>query len=162
MYDRCAFVYKEFLTLPPEIHMIVDSYGGIWDFVTSSHVTAENANIVGSFLGEVLEKAEQWPQVQTVAASMLSLLAKSEWAQMNREVLWWQMSRIFARMPPWSPVRGELCLAMCYFGCSDDDHGVRMRDLLAGLDDAQELIKLTLYISGKVSTQMADAILGYN
>ena len=74
MYDRCAFVYKEFLTLPPEIHMIVDSYGGLWPFVNSSNVTPDNADTISKFLAEVLEAAEQSPETLAVTAFMLSYL----------------------------------------------------------------------------------------
>ena len=150
------------LSLPGEIRMIVDSSGGLLDFVNSPHVTPENANKVSKFLGKVLKEDEQSPEAQAVAASMLlCLMAKSKWTQINRMVLWDHMRRIFVeRMPTKSAGKQNLCLTMCSFLSNDDDHGFLMRDMLEGLD-WQERTELTVYIIPKVSTEMAAGILGF-
>ena len=67
-------MYEQFLVLPSAIHMIVDSYGGLWPFVNSSNVTPDNADTISKFLAEVLVAAEQSPETLAVAAFMLSYL----------------------------------------------------------------------------------------
>ena len=50
---------------------------------------------------------------------------------------------------------------MCYFGHDDFDHGCQMRKLLINIKDTEEKVKLTLYVCGKVHSEMAAAILGF-
>ena len=51
---------------------------------------------------------------------------------------------------------------MCYFGDDDVKHGCKMRALLMSMEDAEEKVKLTLYVCGKVRAEMALAIFGYS
>ena len=161
--DRCAFVYEQFLSLPPSVRAVVDPFGGIWPFVQHcDRVDASDADVVSKFLGEVLESSESMPEAKSVAASMLSyLVAVSAWAQINRDSLWEVMRDNFLAMPSYAPGRGRLCLAMCYFGRDDVEHGRKMRALLSDVPDASEKVKLTLYICGKIDTEMAVVICGF-
>ena len=93
---------------------------------------------------------------------MLSyLVSSSTWAQSNRDELWEHVRDVFVQMPPWAAGKGRLCLAMCFFGHEDSDHGRKMRSVLASLQDSEEKVKLTMYVCEKVSTDMAVAICGY-
>ena len=163
MSDRCAFVYDRFLVLPDVIHAIVDPYGGLWHFVLKCWGAAiEETDTVSQFLAEVLESNASSPETQAVTAFYLSyLVSYSPWAQWNRDSLWRCMKNIFVNMGSWAAGRGRLCLAMCYFGHADFEHGCKMRALLMSVEDAEEKVKLTLYVSGKIRSKMAAAILGY-
>ena len=164
MSDRCAFVYDCFYVLPPVIHAIVDPYGGLWHFVLQCWAAApHDADTVSQFLAEVLESTASCPEAQAVTATCLSyLVSSSPWAQLYRDALWQCMQDICVKMHPWAAGRGRLCLAMCYFGHDDFDHGRRMRASLMNMEDAEEKVKLTLYVCGKVRSEMASAILGYS
>ena len=70
------------------------------------------------------------------------------------------MKDIFEKMSSWAAGRGRLCLAMCYFGHDDLEHGCNMCTQLMSIEDAEEKVKLTLYVCGNVSVAMAQAMFG--
>ena len=130
--------------LPDPLHKIAHAHGGLWTFVMkTSSATIVQADEVSKSLQAVLLSAEEKPQIQVIAADMLSYLVSwSEWAQINRDRLWQNMEHIFMKMDNWSRalLGTRLCLAMCYFGSNDLEHGGKMRGLLEGVEESPHLM----------------------
>ena len=58
-------------------------------------------------------------------------------------------------MEPWGPGRGRTAVAVAFFS-----GGAACRSMLREMEDAQEKIKLFIYVAGKLSEGEASLLLG--
>ena len=156
---QLAFGGELYASFPPDIHEIVNKYGGMWGFVSVKNLSDFEKDYVSSYLAGLLCTETLSPESKSITATMLSYLGDSSWTQCNRDRVWDFMNMVFLRLRSWAPGRSRIFLAMCFFGDDDVEHGRKMRAVLRDVEDASERVALAQFIFSQVSTNMADSIL---